>query len=89
MNIVNPRAPTGRSTGLPHLPVSGKTLDTSVTTLVRTTKDLPDIAPGYGLWREAFDRGKAGIFTLPVAKIIDGIEQGLSGSKKAGESARN
>lgn len=75
----NLRIPDGRLPGrvqteLPHAPVSAKTLDLSVVKLQGSTADLPDVSEGYAAWREAYDAGEGGIFTIPVSQIIDFIE---------------
>ena len=33
---------------------------------------------GYRQWRIEFDRGRAGVFTAPVAEVIAGMEHGLN-----------
>ena len=66
-------------TALPHLPVSQKTLDNSVTTLQRTSAAFPAPDEGIEIWQE--DQG--GIFTIPVAEILDVIEQSLSSQNNA------
>jgi hypothetical protein len=32
----------------------------------------------YKVWREAFDAGKGGIFTLDVASVLEAMEKGIS-----------
>jgi hypothetical protein len=62
----------GFQTSLPHLPVSRKTLDESVTDLVNINRvDMPDISEGYEIWKK--DNG--GIFTIPVENIIKIAEE--------------
>lgn len=64
---------------LPHLPVSKETLDASVTRLSPTTPDFPtNFEDGIAEWRKA----NGGIFTLPVAQIIEVIQQSVSGQPK-------
>ena len=78
LRIRNPHLSGGIQSELPHAPVDKSTLDASVTELVRDKKQIPDISGGYATWREAFDAGEAGVFNIPVAKIIDYIEQAIS-----------
>ena len=67
--------PNGQlQTQLPHAPVSTETLDKSVVELHSTTTNLPDIREGFAQWREAFDAGEGGVFTISVAEIVDIIE---------------
>lgn len=54
-----------------HLPVSRETLDQSVTRLSDSQAEFPDYRGGLAIWREA----EGGIFTIPLAQIIDIAEQ--------------
>lgn len=68
----NPNSPTGIQSRLPHAPVTSRTLDDSVTTLITDQVNLlPDISIGYGQWRDA----KGGVFTIPVKDIVKFIEE--------------
>ena len=80
LSLKNPHAETGIQDVLPHAPVSGKTLDASVIDLIETRDtNLPNISEGYKIWREAFDKGEGGVFTIPVAEIIQYIEDIVNG----------
>lgn len=61
----------GLCEAMPHLPVSLETLQQSVTTWQQDAPVPGDYREGYQIWREAFDQGDAGIFTLSVAEILD------------------
>ncbi|MGS1077730.1 hypothetical protein [Pseudoxanthomonas beigongshangi] len=74
--------PNAMQTVLPHAPVSEKTLDESVIQLQGVEEELPDISEGYKFWREAYDAGAGGVFTIPVADIVDSVEQVVSGQMK-------
>ena len=65
------------SSELPHLPVSLQTLRLSCTTLIRQSDPNPMYLPGYRLWRQAFDTGRAGIYTISIADILDLTEKML------------
>ncbi|MBI1345063.1 hypothetical protein GC163_02100 [bacterium] len=56
-----------------HLPFTESAIERSVTTLERETGSVPDYTEGYQLWRQAFDAGKAGIFTGTVAEAVDAV----------------
>lgn len=56
---------------LQHSPVSRETLDASVTRLGDQSVKFPDPGDGIAQWKA--DNG--GIFTLPVAEIIEFIDQ--------------
>src|SRR5690242_19983447 len=47
-----------------HLPFAESAVEQSVTALERESGTVPDFAEGYRMWREAFDAGKAGVFTI-------------------------
>ncbi|MCG8351322.1 MAG: hypothetical protein MI924_26435 [Chloroflexales bacterium] len=65
----------GISTKLPHLPVSEDCLRKSLAKLADNDAPSSDYVEGYKTWKQAFDVGKAGIFTITIAEIVDVIEQ--------------
>jgi hypothetical protein len=75
LRIPNSHLPSRMQTELPHSPVSSETLDLSVVKLLGTATTLPDISEGYLAWREAYDAGEGGIFTISVAEIVEFIEE--------------
>lgn len=78
LKIRNSKIKGGIQSQLPHAPVDEKTLNDSVTALLREGGPMPDISEGYRAWREPFDAGNAGVFNIPVAKIIGFIEDIVS-----------
>ena len=75
LNMKNPYQKSKIQNNLPHSPVSEKTLDDSVIKIVTAKyENNIDISDGYVAWKEAFDDGKAGVFTIPVNEIIQCIE---------------
>jgi hypothetical protein len=54
-----------------HVPVSRETLDDSVTRLSSSNVPFPDASDGIAEW----ERAKGGVFTTPIARIIDVVEQ--------------
>jgi len=40
--------------------------------------DLPDYEEGYTMWKEAFDAGSAGVYTITIAEAIDVMEATLN-----------
>jgi hypothetical protein len=75
LEVKNPHSKTGFQTELPHAPVDEQTLNESVIKLVKNSAELPDISEGYGYWREAFDSGQGGVFTISVKDIVQLIEE--------------
>ena len=75
LRLKNPYRANGYQDHLPHLPVSRETLEASVTALEEAKAAVPDVSRGYATWRKEFDRGGAGVFTIPVRQIIQYIEE--------------
>ncbi len=68
----------GVQKNLPHAPVSQGSLDDSVVELLQADAPMPNIAEGYALWRLAFGRGEAGVFTMPVKDAVQYIEDAFA-----------
>lgn len=78
VKVKNPHMAGGFSSELPHFPVSEETLKKSLLKLVANAAPNPDYIEGYNTWKVAFDAGEAGIFTIPVAEIVDFIEDTIN-----------
>lgn len=78
VRLDNPRAPGGATTELPHFPVSRETLDKSCLELQGVREPNPEYLRGYGEWREVFDAGRAGVFDIPVAEIVDIVQSAIT-----------
>lgn len=68
----------GVSSELPHFPVSEETLKKSLVKLVGKSKPNPNYVEGYNTWKEAFDAGQAGVFTISVSEIISFVEETIN-----------
>lgn len=77
LKVKNPRSDTGYSKKISHAPVDKASLDASLTELLGRTDEIPDISDGYEIWREALNSGKAGVFDISVAEVIECIEDAL------------
>lgn len=60
-------------TRVQHLPFAESAIERSVTTLEQESGPVPDFADGYQQWRQAYDAGKGGIFTITVAEAYDAV----------------
>jgi hypothetical protein len=60
-------------TQIQHLPFAESAIERSVTRLERESGPVPDFVEGYRQWRQAYDAGKAGIFTITVAEAVDAV----------------
>jgi hypothetical protein len=74
VKVKNPNIAGGISTDLPHFPVAEETLNMSVVKLIAKKEPNPEYLAGYTAWKEAFDNGDAGIFTITLADIVGVIE---------------
>jgi hypothetical protein len=61
-----------------HLPFTEEAISRSAIKLLKEKDDLPDYEEGYGLWREAFEEGKAGVYTITIAEAVDVMESTLN-----------
>ncbi|MEL6908077.1 MAG: hypothetical protein AAFU73_01005 [Planctomycetota bacterium] len=73
VRIENPAAPGGVTTVVSHLPFDAHALSECLVALVDERSELPDFEEGYALWREAFDAGEAGVFTVSVADALNAV----------------
>lgn len=73
VRIENAEAPGGAFTVVSHLPFDAHSLSECLVALVEERDELPDFEEGYALWREAFDAGEAGVFTVPLADALDAV----------------
>ena len=71
------RGSQGVATVMFHAPVAEPQLSESVTELTDERGDLEGFAEGYTMWLSAYRGGKAGVFTLPLAEIVDSMEEAL------------
>jgi hypothetical protein len=78
LRISNPHIAGGVLTELRHLPVSKETLDKSVESLVKSPIRPVAYEEGYAHWKQAFDAGQAGIYTMSVAEIVALAQQTMS-----------
>lgn len=76
--IKNPQKDGGISNEIGHLPFSRESIDNSLTKLESSNNELPDFIDGYNQWKEAFDSGKGGIFTISVKEAVDYVEQTMN-----------
>jgi hypothetical protein len=56
-----------------HMPIMKDALKDSLIVLKSSDTNLPDYEEGYVIWKEAFDEGHAGCFSLPVEQAIQYI----------------
>ena len=83
LSVKNPFSPDGRSTTVRHMPFEEAALRRSVTKLLADGVEVPPYEDGYAMWREAFDAGRAGYYTITVAEAVQVIEESTIRAKEA------
>lgn len=74
LKMKNPRSPDGLSEDVNHMPFLEAAIEQSGLKLLKEKVDLPQFEEGYGLWREAFDAGRAGAYSITVAEAVAVME---------------
>jgi hypothetical protein len=75
IKLYNPSAASGYSDLIGHMPFSEKAISKSVTELVEQNNNLPDFSEGYNLWKEAWESGKGGYWTIDLKEAIEGMDK--------------
>jgi hypothetical protein len=78
LKMKNRRSPDGISEDVNHMPFSETAIEKSGLKLLKEKVDLPDFAEGYHMWREAFDAGRAGVYTITIAQAVSVMETTLN-----------
>jgi hypothetical protein len=78
VRIKNPHAPGGFSETVAHMPFSEAAVERSVTELQGKGDPAPKFEDGYREWRTAFEKKKAGIFTITVGEGVSFMEKVLN-----------
>ncbi|WP_299124397.1 hypothetical protein [uncultured Winogradskyella sp.] len=78
LKIKNKHIEGGISKEIGHLPFDKEAIIKSLTELESTTDELPDFMDGYLQWKEAFDSGKGGVFTIEVKEAVDFVDQSMN-----------
>ncbi|MBB6099341.1 hypothetical protein HNR42_002782 [Deinobacterium chartae] len=81
LDLRGPGGTPGSSIG--HLPFAEQALEASVTELLGHDPYPHGDGEGYRIWRDAFERGEAGVWTLPVAEALSALEQAWAGVSPA------
>ena len=79
LRVRSDNSPGGFATTMSHCPVSLETMEASAVDCIGDEPADPDHAEGYEQWRRAVDEEGAGVWTLPVAEIVDTMEQAING----------
>jgi hypothetical protein len=75
----NPHAPGGINNVVHHMPFAEEAMERSVVELETADGPVPaSYEEGYRIWKQAFDKGEAGVFTVTVAEALTICEQALN-----------
>jgi hypothetical protein len=81
INLYNPNLPGNNSTYIGHMPYSEKAITNSATKLVGQNNNLPDFSEGYNQWKQAWDDGKGGYWTIDLKEAIEGMDSVMRQNK--------
>jgi hypothetical protein len=77
LNIANPLHPSGVAREIGHMPFAADAVRGSVTELLGDGEPVDEPDEGYQQWKEAFDRGEAGVFTITLAEAVEVMARAL------------
>jgi len=75
--LKSPTAPGGFAKEIGHLPFAVTAIDESVIKMEGSVS-VPSFREGYQTWRTAFDKKKAGVWSVPVAEAVAAMERILT-----------
>jgi mRNA-degrading endonuclease RelE of RelBE toxin-antitoxin system len=78
LKMKNPRSPDGISDKVNHMPFNEEAVNKSALRLLKDKAELPDYEEGYQSWRNAFDAGRAGVYTITLAEAVNVMEESLN-----------
>lgn len=78
LHLQNPMMEGGEQDFLTHVPITKQALEASVTGEPDFRTEIPNIAEGYVIWREAFLQGQTGVYTMPVNQVVQHIEDAFN-----------
>ncbi len=83
LKIPNPSAPHGYSNSAGHLPIKGSSVRDSLK--AKIDKGIPEEnwQKGYRTWRDAYDAGKAGVFTISVSECVGVVQEAFKRANKS------
>ena len=83
VTIMDPPAPDRFAKVIHHAPFALAAVEDSVLEVQSEKVDLPEFREGYEIWKEAFEDGKAGVFTVSIAAGIEAMAQSLQSVRSA------
>lgn len=83
VKLRNHRVPGGFQPAMHHAVMTRSALDRSVKDMAGNGDTDEAWRDGYGVWRQAYDAGDAGVFDIPAADILGYIEKVVAASGEA------
>ncbi|SDH57827.1 hypothetical protein SAMN05421846_101206 [Chryseobacterium taeanense] len=79
LKMKNPHHPEGIADKISHVPITEDALDKSVISIKHDSRKTPDSTEldGYYYWKKEFDKGNAGVFSIPVSEIVSLMEESI------------
>ena len=77
LSIKNVEKPESPHSDISHMPFVADSVRKCVTELLGYS-EIPDFTEGYECWKEAYENGDAGFFTVTVAESVEFMEETLS-----------
>lgn len=79
LKMKDPQHLKGIADKISHLPITEEALDQSVISIKNDTRQMPDSTEtdGYSYWKKEFDKGNAGVFSIPVSEIVNVMEKSI------------
>lgn len=71
-------ASNGYLSQIHHLPFSKDAIEQSIIKLKGKCKNLPNYEEGYIRWKEEFDKGDAGVFSITIKEAVAYMEQAIN-----------
>ncbi|WP_309573226.1 hypothetical protein [Deinococcus sp.] len=87
LRLHSPHLAGGVQEDLAHSPVSEAALKDSVMELIQEGVAVNEDLDGLEDWRDAYARGEAGVFTLPVKELVEAVEQAINATPEPGGHA--
>ena len=73
LSMKNVHDPSWLGDDISHMPFNREALVKCVVSFDKMI-EVPDFSEGYEIWKEAFDKGEAGIYSVSVSETVDIME---------------
>ncbi|WP_262149174.1 hypothetical protein [Chryseobacterium foetidum] len=77
LNVDSSKGEKDLSNEITHIPITEEALHKSITELKNAKVRLPNKIEGYDFWKKEFDKGEAGVFSIPVSEIVASFEAAI------------